>query len=143
MGMMLYYAIPTGVWSIYSSWFIGNTVIYWITNMPIFIPFIWMKVLIVSYISIQVRVKNQNLKFMEVKLEDEGNYTCVAQNAAGKIEFTFHVLVEGGCYCKCFCIICMELFRLTAKLIQCRFYWMVDINYISADSDFYNSVCLM
>ena len=36
-----------------------------------------------------------NLKFTEVKVEDNGNYTCVASNDGGSLEFTFVLEVIG------------------------------------------------
>ena len=44
---------------------------------------------------LQVRVKSMNLKFTEVKVEDNGNYTCVASNDGGSLEFTFVLEVIG------------------------------------------------
>lgn len=41
----------------------------------------------------KIRVKGTNLKFTELRVEDEGNYTCAAQNSEGFIEFTFVVHV--------------------------------------------------
>ncbi|XP_060557455.1 fibroblast growth factor receptor 4-like [Ruditapes philippinarum] len=37
----------------------------------------------------KIRMKGTNLKFMDLKVKDQGNYTCVAQNVAGSIEFTY------------------------------------------------------
>ena len=36
-------------------------------------------------------MKGSNLKFMELEVSDRGNYTCVASNAVGRLEFTFIV----------------------------------------------------
>lgn len=40
-------------------------------------------------------MKGTNLKFTDLKVKDQGNYTCVAQNTEGSIEFTFVVEVIG------------------------------------------------
>lgn len=41
----------------------------------------------------KIRIKGHNMKFMELKPSDSGNYTCIASNPAGRIDFTFVVHV--------------------------------------------------
>ena len=43
----------------------------------------------------QIRLKSSNIKFMELKPSDRGNYTCVASNSAGTLEYTFILNVIG------------------------------------------------
>ena len=43
----------------------------------------------------QIRLKSSNIKFMELKPSDRGNYTCVASNNAGTLEYTFILNVIG------------------------------------------------
>jgi hypothetical protein len=40
-------------------------------------------------------MKGTHLKFIDLKVKDQGNYTCVAQNVAGSIEFTYVLKVMG------------------------------------------------
>ena len=45
------------------------------------------------------------MKFMEIQPKDSGNYTCIASNSAGRIDFTFIVNVIGMVFFKfCVCI---------------------------------------
>lgn len=41
----------------------------------------------------KIRMKGTNMKFMEIQPKDSGNYTCIASNSAGRIDFTFIVNV--------------------------------------------------